>query len=467
MEPCCDTPKIGLAVCTLMKDVFNDFSDTRPDGQAKVEKISQVLAPLGTVVCPGLIEDEAQAEAARALFLREGVDMVLYSAISFSKGALALRLFSGLGLPVLIWNTQHVRKAPPNAGFDTMWTESGMAGLPGTGHVLLRAGIPFSMVTSHIEAPAGLTEIADFARAACTARALRRARVATVGHVYEGMIDLMVDHEQLAVQVGPLSVPVDPSRVSTALSGISDQEAEEFAAQERERYGRVDAAHAAHVASARLALAMDKVLCEEEGADAVAILDQTWLDDPAIGIVATHGYTHLNSKGVPCVCEVDVPTAVAQIILERLAGPSLLAEFYDMDFDADAIVLCHDTNGNPNMAACPKDVTLKEAPMYVGANGPGIVCEFPCPPGTVTMLALANIGTGWRLILCEGESVETPARPMGAPFMLFRHASKTLSDYCNSWCVTGAPHHMGVAYGKSLDRIVTLGEIMGLETVVV
>ena len=459
--------KIGLAVCTLMKDVFNDFSDTRVDGKAKAERAAQVLGALGEVVSPGLIEDAEQAEAARELFIREGVDVVVYAAISFVKTALTLRLLSRLDVPIVVWNTQHLRKAPAEAGFDTMWTDSGLAGIPGATHALLRAGIPFAMVTSHIEDPGGLAEIAEVVEAARAASFLRRARVATVGHIYEGMTDFMIDHEDLHVKIGPLSVPVDPFRVSHALEKISDDDARALVARDRKRYGKIEAQDGPHLASARLALAMEQVLCTEERANAVAILDQTWLEDRAIGIVATYGYAHLNALGIPCVCEVDVPTAVAQLVLEQLVGPSMVAEFYDMDFDREAVVLCHDSNGNPALAADPKDVLLREAPMYVGENGPGISCEFPCPPGDVTMLALANVGDGWRLIVCEGHSLETPPRPMGAPFMLFAHASRKLVDYCNAWCLTGAAHHMGVAYGKGAHSIAALGRLMGMETVVV
>ena len=459
--------RIGLAVCTLMKDVFNDFSDTRPDGRAKAERAAKVLGSLGDVVSPGLIEDDQQAAAARELFIRERVDVVVYAAISFVKTALTLRLLSRLDVPVVVWNTQHLRKAPLDAGFDTMWTDSGLAGIPGATHALLRAGIPFTMVTGHVEDPAALADIAEVVKAAQAASFLRRARVATVGHIYEGMTDFMIDHEDLHVKVGPLSVPVDPFRVSHALAKIPDDDAQALVARDRERYGKIDAQERAHLASARLALAMEQVLRGQERADAVAILDQTWLEDRAIGIVATYGYAHLNALGVPCVCEVDVPTAVAQLVLEQLVGPSMVAEFYDMDFDRQAVVLCHDSNGNPALAADPKDVLLREAPMYVGENGPGISCEFPCPPGDVTMLALANAGAGWRLIACEGRSLPTPPRPMGAPFMLFAHETMKLADYCNAWCRTGAAHHMGVAYGKGAHAVATLARLIGIETLFV
>ncbi|MFH0965532.1 MAG: hypothetical protein V2A58_16150 [Planctomycetota bacterium] len=458
--------KIGLAVTTLMKDAFNDFSATRPEGEKRVRRIAKGLARFGTVVCPGLIEDEGQAAAARELFLREGVDVVVYAAISYAKSALAMRLFRGLAAPMIVWNTQYLRKAPEGAGFEAMWTDSGLAGIPGATHVLAREGTPFSMVTSHVDDEEGLARIGELVQAAQIARGLASARVATVGHVYEGMTDFMIDHEGLAEQIGPLTAPVDPGRVTKALGKVSEKDARGLAAKDRRRYGKVEATASELEASARLALAMERVLVTEEGADAAAILDQAWLDDPNIGIVASYGYAHLNRQGVPCICEMDVATAVAQLILERVMGPSMLCEFYDMDFEREAVLLCHDSNGNPAAAGNAKEVLLKPTSLYVGAKGRGVTVEFACPPGKVTMLALVDVG-GWKLVASEGESLETPARPMGAPYMLFRHSRMKLGEFCRAWCESGVAHHMGGAYGTGAERIATLGKMMGIETVVV
>ena len=63
--------------------------------------------------------------------------------------------------------------------------------------------------------------------------------------------------------------------------------------------------------------------------------------------------------------------------------------------------------------------------------------------------------------------IETPARPIGSPFMLFRHASLKLADFCNAWCATGVGHHMGIAYGKAAKNISRLGRIIGVETILV
>ena len=458
-----DSFKIGVAVCTLMQDVFNDFTAQRAASQTKAKRLAQIMEPFGKIVFPGLVEDQTTARSARDLFRREGVGIIVYAALSYVKSSVCLELLQRVGVPVLIWNTQFQPKAPEKAGFDAMWTDSGMAGLPGTVHALLRCGVRFGFVTGHVEDTEALSQIEGYIEAARSLQSLRRARVATVGHVYEGMTDLMTDLEDLRIALGPLAVPVDAFRIPKALGSVSDSDAQSLVAKDRDRYGNVEAAEKALLGSARLALAMEQVLCQEEAASGVAILDQIWLHDPHIGVVATYGYMHLNRKGIPCVCEVDVPTTVSQIILEQIAGPSMLGEFYDMDFERDAILICHDSNGNPTLARTQKDVDLIEAPLYVGTQGPGIACEFACPPGDVTLLGLTKMSNRWRFVLAEGKSVPAPQRPMGAPYLLFQHESKTLRQFCRDWCTSGVGHHMGLAYGRASETLVKLARFVGLE----
>lgn len=459
--------KIGLAVTALMVDVYNDFSEMRPGAKERIEKMTKALSPLGDVVCFGLIEQEADAVAARDEFIREDVDIVVYTALAYTKSAVPLRLLSRLDAPIVIWNTQTLRKAPPKSSIEDMWLDSGLAGIPGTTHALMRAGIRFSMLTSHLDDPDGLAELAAYVKAAQAARALRKARIITVGHVYDSMTDLMADHEDLHINVGPLAYPVDPCRVSQAAKNVPDKDVDRMVQRDRKRYGKIEIDDRSLRSCARLALGMEKVLLAEEKADAVALLDQTWLEDADVGVLPTYGFMHLNEMGVPCVCEMDVVTAAAQLIQEYLMGPTMLAEFYDMDFDADAVVLCHDSNGNPALAADPKDVVITTSPLFEGTGGAPAVCEFTCPPGDVTMLAVANVGTGWRLVVCEGQSLPTDPRPLRSPFLLFKHASKTLADFANQWCLTGGVHHFGIAYGKGQSQIAKLAHVMGLETVIV
>ena len=68
--------------------------------------------------------------------------------------------------------------------------------------MLLRSGVPFHYVTSHLDDAGGLEGLADlFAAAAAVAR-LRRARLGLLGYPFPGMGDFAVDTTHLAATLG-------------------------------------------------------------------------------------------------------------------------------------------------------------------------------------------------------------------------------------------------------------------------
>jgi L-arabinose isomerase len=54
-------------------------------------------------------------------------------------------------------------------------------------------------------------------------------------------------------------------------------------------------------------------------------------------------------------------------------------------------------------------------------------------------------------------------RPVVAPQMLFRYAGGGIADFCDSWLMAGAPHHMALCYGHVASLIEKLGSLMGIE----
>ena len=139
-----------------------------------------------------------------------------------------------------------------------------------------------------------------------------------------------------------------------------------------------------------------------------------------------------------------------------------------MDFDRNTILLSHDGTGNPALATSPADVFVKPSIYYRGVNGFGAAFQYVYAPGDVTILSLIPLGNGeWRFIVAEGESLPMKPHPLSAPQMTFRHSSGSLEHYCDRWCSAGASHHMALAYGKLASKVKNVGELLGVEVVVV
>lgn len=456
-------PKVGVLVTALLEDDYNKTAHIRPMAQKVVEKIGNIVGKYAEVVCPPLVEEEYQAEAAAQQFNAAGVDLIVAVEVAYTKGAVPTRCFLNTTAPVLVWNTQQIEYLPEDADFDLIMLNSGMAGVPEMTSALLRLGRPFWMVTSMMDDPKGQEQLAGYISAAGVMRRMKTARIAILGHAFEGMTDLMVDQLSLRQFVGPVCWPVEPEKVSVAMGEISSGDVEALVKKESGRY-KIDMEASQFERSCRLALALEKVTRDGKF-DAVASFDQVWLTDPRVGIIPAYATGRLCEIGLPCSTEADITTVAAQLILQEIAGRSTFLENYVIDFKRDAIILSHDGHGNPALAARPADVTLKHSIYYKGVNGFGASFEYAYAPGLVTNLSLVNVGGRWRLNISEGESIAILPRPVAAPQMLFKPKNLHIQDWCDAWCKAGSPHHMALAYGHLAGKIKTYAALQGLEVV--
>jgi L-arabinose isomerase len=456
-------PIVGILVMALLEDDYNKTAHIRPAAQKIADHIGEIIGQYAEVVCPPLVEEEDQAKAAAQMFNAADVDLILAVEVAYTKGVVPTCCFLNTTAPVLVWNTQQIEFLPEDADFDLIMVNSGMAGVPEMTSALLRIGRPFWMVTSHIDDLEGRKKISEYIVAVGVARRLKNARIGIVGHAFEGMTDLMVDLLSLRQHVGPVCWPVEPEKFAVTMQSLSDHEVQKLVESESKRFNvEMDAGQFER--SCRLALALEKV-ARHSKFDALATFDQVWLTDPRVGIIPSYGTGRLCELGIPCSTEADVTTLVAMLILQELAGQVTFLENYVIDFKQDAIILSHDGHGNPALASKPEDVKVKPSIYYEGVNGFGAGFEFAYAPGPVTMLSLVSIKNRWRLIFSEGQSIPIKARPVSAPQMLFKPKSLKIQEWCNAWCLAGAPHHQALALGHLGKEIETFASLLNLEIV--
>lgn len=456
-------PKVGVLVMALLEDDYNKTAHMRPLAQKAADRIGEIVGHYAETVCPPLVEEEQQAAAAAQMFNAADVDLIVAVEVAYTKGVVPTRCFLSTTAPVLIWNTQQIQFLPEDADFDLIMVNSGMAGVPEMTSALLRLGRRFWMVTSHIDDAAGRAKLAEYIAAAGVARRLKNARVGIVGHAFEGMTDLMVDLLNLRQHLGPVCWPVEPEKFAVAMQALSDDEVQALVKSESARY-KIDMEAGLFERSCRLALALEKV-SRENKFDALATFDQIWLTDPRVGIIPSYGTGRLCEVGIPCSTEADVTTLVAMLILQELAGQVTFLENYVIDFPQNSMILSHDGHGNPALASKPEEVTIKSSIYYQGVNGFGAGLEFAYADGPVTMMSLVSIENRWRLIYSEGESIPIQARPVAAPQMLFKPKSLGIQDWCNAWCLAGAPHHQALAMGYLGEKIKTVAAMLDLDAI--
>lgn len=457
--------KIGVLVMALLEDDYNKTGHMRPAATAAAQDIADLLSRFGDVVHAGLVEEEHQAAAAARLFNAEDVDIIVAMELAYTKGIVPARCLIDTTAPVLVWNAQKIARLGEDDGFDVVMLNSGMAGMPELTAVLTRTGRDFTMITSQLEDPDGLRRVEATIRAAAVRRRLRTARIALVGHPFEGMTDLMFDGLSLRQDIGPVVWPLEPEKVAVRFGEIPQADVDATVTAERAKY-TVEMEPALFERSVRLALAVESVV-KEYGFDAFTAFDQVWLTDPRVGIIPSYGTGRLCEIGIPASPEGDVNCAVAQLIMQELAGQSTTVENYVIDFENNAVMFSHDGHGNPALATTG-EAKVKHSIYYQGVHGFGAGFEFAYQPGPVTNLALVTVGENqWRFVISEGEFLPFPPRSISAPQTLFRHTDLPIDEWCDEWCQAGAPHHMAAAQGHWADQLVAIARMLGIEAAVV
>jgi len=457
--------KIGVLTMALLEDAYNKTAHMRPAATEAARGVAEALGIYGSVVHPGLVEDEDQAAAAARQFNAEGVDLIVAVELAYTKGLVPARCFLDTTAPVLVWNTQKIGRLKEEDGFDVIMLNSGMAGMPELTAALIRTGREFSIVTSRFDDPEGREKLAKVIAAAGVRRRLRSAKVGLVGHPFEGMTDLMFDGVGLRQSIGPAVWPVEPEAVAVRFGEIPQAEVDELVKAESARYN-VEMAPELFERSARLALALESI-AREEALDAFTAFDQVWLSDPRVGVIPSYGTGRLCEMGIPAAPEGDVTTAVAQLALQELAGQATTLENYVIDFENNAVMFSHDGHGNPALGT-PGEVSVKHSIYYSGVHGYGAGFEFVYEPGTITNLAIVTVGGNrWRFVISEGELLSMKPRSISAPQALFRHGELEIDEWCNAWLRAGAPHHMGAARGSWTPQLLELARMLGVEAVIV
>jgi L-arabinose isomerase len=466
-----DQPRIGVFVSALLEDEWNKGAEFRPKAAAALDGMVRSLGGLGRLVNPGLVETVEQARAARDLFLREDVDLVLAMQLCFTQGVVPLKALLDFPRPLIVWNTQLLRTLPAEAGWDTILVNSGVTGIPELTSALVRSGRRFFFVSGHFDDERCRREIGEYAVAAHVARRLTNTKIGVIGHPYKWMTDLMVDQLAVIRHLGVVTECIEEGELSRATRSLEgDARVDEIARGLASAHKVSGLSRDVYLRSVRYALALERVV-KEHGVDGLAFFEQGLLDDDGAGITAALGMSRLFGVGVPCTSEADLLTTIMMLVQQWAAGSSTFLEHYGMDFAENTALLAHDSFGNLQLAADPAEVSIEPSIFYKGSAGYGAALRFRYRPGAVTLASLFVGPPGgqspFRMIVSEGTSRDFAPRPIPAPQMLFAPDSGDINAFYRDWCTLGGPHHLAGCYGRHTGVLVKFAEVCGLDAKVI
>lgn len=426
----------------------------RQERTAFADALRTRLEQFGSVVYPGVVDNDEAGREAGLLFTRSDVDVIVFAPTMAAPPSYGWEAIRNLPrVPVVAVGAQELIEVPDDYATEEATRRSLTVGLVMFTNVLVRMGRQFTTLVSSVIGDDLDTVLGEALRAADAAATVTKSRLVTIGKPIPGYMDVEVTGEQL-VGLGVEVIDVDPPGIAAAFGAVGDGEVSALVSELRDRFdaGRVDDQVLAR--SARLALAM-KELCHRNDANAGAVNCHgdalRW--NPEVGVTACLGVALCAEAGLPFACTGDIPTAIALAIGKRLAGSALYCELYQVDFPGNWILVANGGEGDITIRAASSGVTLLPEDHYMGDHGPGTAVAFELSEGPATLISLSPLdhSDGWVLVGAEGRILDSKHHAMEGPNGMFRFDSGQVAEAYARWCEAGATHHAAVLPGHQGD----------------
>jgi L-arabinose isomerase len=436
-------------------------------------KIARHLKEAGvTLTDAGLVDSPEKAQAAASQLRRAEVEVIFLYVSTYALSSTVLPVVQQARVPVVVLNLQpeaQLDYAKFNALGDRglmtgKWLEYCQAcSCPEIANVFNRAGIPFQLVTGHLEDAEAWREISGWVAAARAADGMRRNRVGVLGHYYGGMLDVYSDMTQQAAVFGNHFEILEMCEVHALREAVTRPQVRAKAAQFRKKFEvAAECAPEELQRAAKTSCALD-ALVERHRLGALAYYYESVAGNPYQDIVtsAIAGNTLLTGAGVPVAGECEIKNVQAMKIMDLLGAGGSFAEFYLADFKQDVVLLGHD--GPAHFAMAEGRVGLVPLPVYHGKPGSGLSIQMTVRHGPVTLLSVVQRGNG-RLVLltAEGEAVAGPVLQIGNTNSRYRFAPGA-KGLLNAWTKAGPAHHCAIGVGHRAADIEKLGALLRID----
>lgn len=320
-----------------------------------------------------------------------------------------------------------------------------------------------------------MAEVAKWCDIAKVLHDLHGARMGLMGHVLEAMYDMHADPTAISSAFGvhvPLLEIEDVVRLYDTVTEEEITAKEKLILEEFDtpvpvsdpvtmKLTDADLRQAAHTA-----VALDK-LVEKYNLTGLAYYYEGSPDSIQRRVATSFivGNSILNAQGIPMCGEFDIKTCIAMLIMDRLNIGGSFAEFHPFDFNEDFILVGHD--GPHHIKIANGKPVLRSLTKYHGKPGQGASVEFKIKEGPITMLGITqNASGGFKFVIGEGYSKEGPIPPTGNTNTR-GFFEPTTKEFIKKWVMEGPTHHYALGIGHHAETIKKIGDILGIESVIV
>jgi L-arabinose isomerase len=458
-----DRPRIGLL--GIMQELYDDMIPGVTEHQARYA--SGVAERLGTVADvtftrPARNREDVE-ELARTL-AGQGLDGVMIVMLTYGPAMRTIRALMDLRLPLLLANIQPERSITAEWNMDTLTYNQGIHGAQDQANALVRAEIPFSVITGDWRSERFQRQFEDWARAAQAVTRLKETRIALLGYPMNGMGDIRYDPEAMLRRIGPMVVSEDLGPLYERVLAAPDAAVEALIAENEQRF-QVDPKLTAerHAYAARLEIAI-RAMLEEGGYAGFSFHFDSIGGDGRFQQLPLLAASNLMADGYGYAAEGDTNTASLMCAAQTMLGEAHFSEMYAMDWELDSVLISHMGEGNWKVARPDQPVRLIDRPLGIGGLDNPPTPVFSAAPGPATAAALIPIeGEYYRLLVANGEVLDTPELPNVEMHYFHFRPAQGMEPFMDEWLRYGGPHHFVTTLGDGTGRWRRFAELLELE----
>jgi len=460
-------PKVGILGLTL--EFYEQRGPATREGREEFvrEQLLPLLSEVADVTFDGAVFRREDIEARVAEFERDGVDVLLVLCLTYSTSLSSLPALQQTRLPIVIWNTQELYSVDESYSGADLSANHGVHGTFDLCNVLVRSGLRFGYVTSHINDTDCKEKVADVLQAASAVTRLKNTRLGLIGYPFPGMGDFGLDTTHLAGTLGCAWDAISVAEFNKRADEADPKSADGLVADYRSRYDIAEDITDEDLkvtAAAELAL---RGIVDDYRLDAYSYQFLSFGQDDRTKTLPFVAASRLLEEGVGFGGEGDLIAAAYSTILNWLSPPASFSEIFTTDFAGNSVLLSH--MGEANAAMHRKDAKLRMVKrptslVPVQASQLALAVSYEPCPATLTALTLVDDGI-WRIIASQAELIDFgPLEHLYVP-----HAkaapSGDVRDFLTAYATSGGPHHMAVCFGDATSRLANFAMLLGADYV--
>ncbi len=458
-------PRIGLL--GIMQELYDDMIPGITERQARYAgSVAERLSGVADVRFLRPARNREDIETICYEFVAQDVDGIVIVMLTYGPAMRSVRAMLELPVPLALANIQPERSITPDWDMADLTYNQGIHGAQDQANALLRAGVPFSVMTGDWHSDEFERAFEDWARAAQAITALKRAQIGLLGYPMNGMGDIRYDPPAMLRRIGPTVINEDLGPLVARIEAVTDAEVNVVLDRHRDQFEIADGLpHEGHAYAARFEVALRRLLEDKDYAGFSFHFDSIGGDGrfKQLPLLAA---SDLMADGYGFAAEGDTNTTALMCAAQTMIGDAHFSEMYAMDWELDSVLISHMGEGNWRIARRDRPVKLIDRELGIGRLDNPPTPVFSAEPGPATTAALVPLeGELYRLVVGRGEVLDTPELPKVEMHYFHFRPERGVRAFMDDWLSLGGPHHFVTNLGEHADRWRRLAELLELDYV--